>query len=309
MTFVSVVISAHNPNPARFGRTLEGLAKQTLPSEQWETIVVDNASVPPLAYENLAALRPTNLRIVPESRLGLSSARRRGMEEARGEICVLVDDDNVLAPNYLETVCALLVKHPGIGIAGGKSIPEFEIEPEAWQSEFLPLLALRDLGPSALISRGLRPSSASRNEYPLFAPIGAGMALRREACRAWLSQADSGITDRRGGDLTSGGDNEIVLFAMKAGWEVAYFPDLVLTHLIPATRLSATYLARLNRAIQRSWMQVLSRHEANPWPPLRSTGATLRKARAWFVHRPWRSPAAKIRYEGVCGHFDGRIAK
>ena len=69
------------------------------------------------------------------------------------------------------------------------------------------------------------------------------------------------------------------------------------------------YLARLNRGIQKSWVQVLAQHDASPWPPLTASGAALRKFRAWFTHRAWSSPAAHIRWQGACGHFAGRIAR
>ena len=134
------------------------------------------------------------------------------------------------------------------------------------------------------------------------------MALRRAALARWLDgAAASPVSDRRGGELTSSGDNDIVFAALEAGWKVAYFPQLRLTHLIPAARLVATYLARLNRGIQKSWTQVLARHDACPWPPLSPTGARLRQAKAWLVHRPWISPAARVRYHGVCGQFEGRV--
>jgi hypothetical protein len=96
---------------------------------------------------------------------------------------------------------------------------------------------------------------------------------------------------------------------MAAGWEAAYFPRLVLTHLIPAARLQPEYLARLNRAIQRTWMQVLSRHEANPWPPLSPAAAALRQAKAFLTYRAWSSAASRIRWQGACGHFEGRIRR
>jgi hypothetical protein len=96
---------------------------------------------------------------------------------------------------------------------------------------------------------------------------------------------------------------------MQAGWEVGYFPSLGLTHLISAGRLDAEYLARLNFGIQKSWMQVLALHQASPWDPLTTVGAHLRVARAWFSHRAWSSPAARIRWQGARGHFLGRISR
>jgi glycosyltransferase involved in cell wall biosynthesis len=306
---LSVIIPTHNPDPVRLVRTLRGLVAQTLPATEWEAILVNNASTrwPDAAFFAEAGL--ARLSIVQESTLGLTSARQRGFAAAQGDLAVLVDDDNVLAPTYLAETLALFAAHPRVGALGGKSVPEFEAPPPAWTREFFPLLALRDLGAVPLFSPPLRPAGATHNHYPLCAPIGAGMALRRAAWEAWLRSrngAGFALSDRRGEELTSGGDNDLVLCTLRAGWEVAYFPSLSLTHLIPAGRLDLSYLARLNRGIQKSWMQVLALHEANPWGPLSPTGAALRKIKAWFTHCPWSSPAARIRWQGVCGHFDGR---
>lgn len=300
LPLLSVIIPTHNPDSGRLARTLDGLKAQTLPTSQWETLLVDNASVIPVETKAL-----DHLRVVREPQLGLTAARRRGFAEARGEFAVLVDDDNVLAPDYLATVLALFAAHPRVGALGGKSEPDFAIAPPPWTEEFHPLLALRDLGPEPLLSTGLRDAATGRNEYPSFAPIGAGMALRRSSWTAWLQSA-AATSDRRGDELTSGGDNDIVLCIMRAGWEVGYFPTLSLRHLIPASRLEEGYLARLNRGIQKSWMQVLTLHEANPWPSLSPAGARLRMLKAWFTHRPWSSPSAQVRWQGACGHFEGR---
>lgn len=306
---LSVIIPTHNPDTGRLRRTLAGLRAQTLPAIEWETLLVNNASVrfPDPAFFTDCA--PANFSIVPEPALGLTSARRRGFHAARAELAVLVDDDNVLAPDYLARTIALFAAHPRVGALGGKSAPEFAVSPPEWVREFFPLLALRDPGENAMLSSGLRPAGAARNEYPACAPIGAGMALRRAAWTTWLDARPAGTapSDRRGAALASGGDNDIVLTLMRAGWEVGYFPSLSLLHLIPAARLDPAYLARLNRGIQQSWMQVLTLHDANPWPPLTPPGAALRKARAWFGRRAWTSPAARIRWRGDCGHFEGRV--
>ena len=307
MIQVSVIVPTHNPNAARLRRTLEGLAAQTLSAEAWELIVVDNASTPALTPEALPPALLGRARIVAEPRLGLSQARARGFAEARGASMVLVDDDNVLAASYLETAVALLERHPDTGLVGGRSMPEFERQPEPWQEEFFPLLALRDPGDSPLLSDTGTVAGDFR-EYPPYAPIGAGMVLREAVAKAWLSRpASSRLSDRRGRELSSGGDNDIVLCGLSAGWRVGYFPELSLVHLIPASRLEPDYLARLNRGIQKSWMQVLTLHGANPWGPLSSVGAGLRIMKAWFMHRPWSSPAARVRFAGARGHFEGRV--
>jgi glycosyltransferase involved in cell wall biosynthesis len=305
---LSAVIPTHNPDPERLRRTLLGLQVQSYPAADREVVLVDNASTRFPGADFFAGCVPANFSIVREAELGLTAARRCGLTAARGQLAVLVDDDNIIAPDYLATVAAHFAAHPRLGAAGGKSHPEFATEPAKWTGEFLPLLALRDLGEIPLIATTLRPPGSTRNEYPHCAPIGAGMALRRAAWEAWLpSSASSSLSDRRGTALSSGGDNEIVLRILEAGWSVGYFPDLVLTHLIPDARFEPGYLARLNRGIQESWMQVLTLHHACPWPPLTPLGARLRQMRAWFTYRAWSSPAAHIRWQGACGHFAGRI--
>ncbi len=307
---VTVVLPTHNPDRDRLRRTLRGLRAQTLAAEQWETIVVDNASAPALAAADWAADAPAKLRVVREPSLGLTAARCAGFAAARGDLIVLVDDDNVLAPGYLAEVQAIFARQPRLGAAGGKSRPVFLVPPAPWQGEFFPLLAVRDLGEREQVAPSLRPEGSAQAVYPACAPIGAGMALRREAARAWsasLAQApERRCLDRRGPALVSGGDNDIVLTVLGGGWEVGYFPTLVLEHLIPPERLDPGYLARLNRALQRSWVQVLALHQANPWPRIARWTVPLRCGRAYFRHQAWRSPAHHIRWQGVCGRFEGQ---
>lgn len=300
MPRLSVIICAHNPHAGRLALTLAGLRAQTLPSDQWELLLVDNASVPPLTLPDLPQAR-----IVREAQPGLTFARRRGLRETDAEFCVFVDDDNVLAPGYLADVLAIFAAHPDVGAIGGKSLPVFEVEPAPWAREFFPLLALRDLGNGVQLSPVTAPTPPA---YPSFAPIGAGLAVRAAAVRVWLDRPASAVTDRRGTDLASGGDNDIVLTLLTHGWRVGYFPSLSLQHLIPAGRLTRDYLARLNRGIARSWVQVLALHAANPWTPIPPATVPLRSLKAWFTHRAWAGPANYIRWQGACGHFSGLAA-
>lgn len=306
MIRLTVILPTRQPDPTRLQRTLEGLQAQTLPASDWELVLVDNASPTPVQLP-VGQLAPLSCRLIPEPRVGLSHARRRGFAEARGEYCVLVDDDNILAPSYLTEVIARFSAHPEVGAMGGPSRPEFANPPPAWAEEFFSLLALRDLGKKPRIERMERHPDGYWL-YPMGAPIGAGLALRTKLARQWSADRETMLlTDRTGESLTSGGDNDIVLHLLHAGHACAYFPELALTHLIPASRLDAAYLARLNYGIQCSWMQVLSLHGANPWPPLMPWGARLRQLRAWFTYRGWQHPAGHIRWAGACGHFAGRI--
>ncbi|HUG10847.1 MAG TPA: glycosyltransferase [Opitutaceae bacterium] len=300
---ISVVICTHNPAADRLLATLEALKMQTVPADTWETVIIDNASDHFPAQDMVAFHAPSNTRIVRESELGLTAARKRGLREARAPIVIFVDDDNVLDSDYLDASLELMESDPRIGAAGGRSFPFFEKQPESWHSEFFSLLALRDPGDKLLVTE---PGART---YPVFAPIGAGLVLRATAAAAWLEKAvENAPPDRRGSSLSSAGDNDLVFTILEANWSVAYSPRLRLTHMIPASRLDAGYLARLNRGIQESWVRVLRLHNACPWPPLTRTGAAMRKVRAWLKHRAWRKGSSRVRWQGACGHFDGRVS-
>jgi glycosyltransferase involved in cell wall biosynthesis len=300
---VTVILSAYNPDPGRLARTLAGLRAQTLPVADWELVLIDNASEPPVALLP-GVLGQVRTRLVREELPGLSFARRRGIAEATGSLCVLVDDDNVLAPTYLAAVVRLFDAHREVAAMGGPSRPEFSAPAPAWTHEFFPLLALRDLGATPQI---VRTGAGATADYPACAPIGAGMALRLSAARAWsLDRENAPLSDRTGTNLTSGGDNDIVLHVCRAGGAVAYFPELELTHLIPSSRLEPAYLARLNRGIQRSWVRVLALYGVCPWRPVPGWTLPLRLARAWARTRAWRGPVEAIRFAGLRGRLEGQ---
>lgn len=301
---LSVILCTRDPHPGRLARTLLGLRAQTLPGTEWETLLVDNGSTPPL---QLAALppHPANVRLVSEPMPGLTPARLAGIAAARGELLVFVDDDNVLAPDFLAHAWNAFAADGELTAAGGPVHPEFESPPPAWTHEFHSLLALRDLG--AQILRATGGPSAS---WPSFAPVGAGLCIRRAAAQRYAEAVRRdprrAALDRRNGELTSGGDNDLIFTALRAGGAVAYRPELALVHLIPGSRLEAAYLARLNFAIQRSWVRVLDLHGVRPWPPIPRWTLPLRAARARWRSRAWRGPAEFVRYHGLRGRLVGQ---
>ena len=134
------------------------------------------------------------------------------------------------------------------------------------------------------------------------------MVLRASIANAYVNSlsASPAVPDRIGNRLSSGGDNAMVLTALSSGWEVGYFPSLVLTHLIPRTRLCLGYLARLNRAASESWVRVLAQHGLTPWPPISRGTLRLRQARAYIRQRAWRGPATYFSWAGACGILAGR---
>src|ERR1700685_2968773 len=100
MLKISVIICTHNPRTDYLRRVLEALDKQTFPKEDWELLLIDNASKERLADVWNLSWHPI-ARHVRENELGLTAARLRGIAEARADILIFVDDDNVLRSDFL----------------------------------------------------------------------------------------------------------------------------------------------------------------------------------------------------------------
>lgn len=311
---LSTIICTHNPRSHYITRVLEALKSQTLPPDQWELLLIDNGSNTPLSSEIDLSWHPL-ARHIREEKIGLTNARLRGFKEAVTEVFVFVDDDNVLAPDYLNNVLNIFRNNSKLGAWGGKTIPEYEIKPEPWISKISGLLGLRDFGDEIQVFSWEETSILSLNsvkkskQYPDCSPIGAGLVLRREAAEFYTQQVTGSSTrltlGRTGKKLISGEDNDIVLTVLEAGWSVGYFPQLELTHLIPSSRLSKDYLAKLNRAMSRSWVQVLDSHEIRPWQKIPRWTVLPRKIRAFFRYKPWKDALSYIRWQGACGTFEG----
>lgn len=304
---LSVVIPTHNPHPLRFARVLEALHQQTLSAESWELLIIDNASLVPVELPTALACVHRPPLVIIEPRLGLTSARWRGITEAIAQFIVFVDDDNVLEPLYLEEVIRLFREFPQLGAAGGKSIPEYEVAPPLWFTEGLAPLGCRDLGTLEQIF--LARDYALQPAYPPFAPIGAGMALRKDAAAAWMATAlTSPVTDRRGNSLSSAGDCDLVLHVLDSGWDVGYFPSLSLTHLMDAARVSPSYLEAISRTAFRDFIRVLDLHGIRPWGKIDPWSIRLRALKAWFSYRAWRGPRERLRWQGAIGQYEGCAA-
>ena len=114
---VSVILCTHNPRPDYISRVLAALRGQTLPAEQWEFLVLDNASKRPLSETVDISWHPRG-RHIREDELGLTAARLRGIQESGGELLVFVDDDNVLAPDFLVQCAAISAQCPYVGVFG-----------------------------------------------------------------------------------------------------------------------------------------------------------------------------------------------
>jgi len=303
---ITVIICTHNPRRDYLDRVLNSLKLQTFPKESWELLLIDNASELYLDAQ-IDLSWHSKARHIREEILGLTAARLRGIKEARNDILVFVDDDNILDINYLNNTIDIMQKYPNLGAVGGKSLPEFEIKPEDWVHQFYSCLALRDLGDETETYFPNLSDKVSK-KYPEISPIGAGIVLVKQAAQAYAELACQDTSrlslGRTGKKLVSGEDNDIVLTLLEHGWGIGYFPQLRLTHLISANRVTKDYLAKLNYASSRSWIQVLDFHKIRPWKKISSWTVMPRKIKAFFNYQAWKNPESFVKWRGACGTFE-----
>jgi GT2 family glycosyltransferase len=257
---LTIAVCCFNAAP-RLHAVLQALARQRVSGDLgFETLLVDNRSTDGTAAAAAAAAARLGLplRIVAEPAPGLTRARRRAALEARGDILSYVDDDNLVAPDWVEQCVRFMDEHPGAGIIGGVVEPIFE-DPATCPPDFLqryaPALAIRGGGEQPLRHTG--------EQEP---PCGAGMTIRTALARTLLCDIGLHLGDRRGKHLSAGGDTEMGLLARRLGFETWYAPGLRLGHVLPPGRLTPEYLRRLENGFARAhtWLEALLRDAPLP---------------------------------------------
>lgn len=245
---VSVVISSHNPREDYLLRTLDALKHQTLARDQWELLLVDNASTKPVSDRYDVSWHSFG-RHVWEGTIGLTHARIRGIRDSSGPLLVFVDDDNILDPKYLETAVDIADEWFCLGVWGGNIDGEFEVPPVADIVPYLGWLAIIPVKRTHFISE---------HEGPCPRPVGAGMCIRRTVANCWAEQtSNSAIRSslgRTGTSLAGSEDHDLRSTAITMGLGWGMFPQLTLTHLIPERRLTRDYLVRLYEEGTLSYM-------------------------------------------------------
>lgn len=133
-----------------------------------------------------------------------------------------------------------MAAHPFLGVIGGNNVAEFEQAPPPWAAQYLQMLAVGNLGDQPLYI--CSPDKT-------YVPPGAGMALRKLVVEYYLQEIASDPVrqglDPVGEKLSRSGDVDMALCAWELKLAKGYFPELRLTHIIPAKRLQVRYLADL----------------------------------------------------------------
>lgn len=107
---ISVVIPAYNEENS-IPNTLTSLANQKTKYD-YEVIVVDNNSTDNTNSVSREFEKKMNLKVIKETRKGRGSARKRGFDEATGNIIASTDADTVVSSHWIDAIGNFFSNNP-----------------------------------------------------------------------------------------------------------------------------------------------------------------------------------------------------
>lgn len=235
---VTVALCCHNSVNELEG-TLKHLAYQKVKeSLKWEILLVNNASTDNTAafaekvWQELGSKVP--LRIVEESVLGLSHARKTGFLMANYEYVLILDDDVLLAENYIQTGFDKMSTNNRIGVLCGWGEPKFGIDK-------LPDWLTPDFQFSCL------SKPPCERKIRDCATILMGAFTRKSIWTKLYKVGFNTIQEgRKGNSLGGGEDLEMTCMVTLLGYEIWESPQLYFQHFIPAERLSKEHVKKMS---------------------------------------------------------------
>lgn len=238
---ISVVVCTYN-RADLLANVLQTLCEQTIDISEYEVIIVDNNST-----DNTRAVaedfcrRYPHVRYCLETQQGLSHARNRGWQEARGEYVGYIDDDGKAPPEWL-VVARDVINQIAPAAFGGSYFAFYNTPKPRW---FRDEYGTHDLGAQAHV---LDP-----NEY-----VSGGNLFFRRAVLEVLGGFDPALG--MSGQRIAYGEETALLRRMRTEMPdqmIYYEPRLYVYHLVAARKMALSWIIRQRFASGRYSYMVL----------------------------------------------------
>lgn len=236
---LSVLVPTRN-RAESLGNLIRSLDNLTFPgSIRLEVLVVNNGSTDGTAeilQREGSKVHKYDLRIVEEPQRGKASALNRGMAASSGDILCILDDDVVVAPDWLEKILEAHHREFFDAIQGrvlpGRDPQGRSADPQRYREYNIPII---DYGNEVCEVRGL---------------TGTNMSCKREVYET------VGHFDTRLGPGASGfsEDTEYSIRIRKAGFKIGYTPHAIVYHELNPERYGREYnrTTQLRKGLSRS---------------------------------------------------------
>lgn len=201
---ISIVIPTHN-RLEKLVDTVAGLQRQTLPSTEYEILVMDDGSTPPVVLP--VALASAHCRVIRLEGLERSAARNVGARQARGRILLFLDDDIEVKEDFLALHLQAHRQWPGALVVGAIYLPKEAVKTPF--GKFRQALELQNI------------------------PVASGPTTMRNFCTAANMSLERARYFELGGfneALRSAEDQELALRHTARGGQIVYLPKADTIH-------------------------------------------------------------------------------
>ena len=277
---LSVSIIIPNWNGAHhLQECLDSLLQQTY--TRLEIIVVDNASTDnSLSLLNMV---PQVTVLPQESNLGFTGACNIGLQNANGEILVLLNNDTIVDMGWIQAIVTAFERFPDVGLVASKMLLYDRRDIFHTAGDYVTLDGLAH-------NRGVWQEDTGQYDHPayVFSACGGSAAYRRTMLN------DVGLLDND--FFFSFEDVDLAWRACLMGWRCLYAPQGVVYHKLKASGggVTASYFDGRNRLYT-----IVKNYPRDLW---KLYGHTVIKAqfRAFFAAlRLWRGPEARATLRGM----------
>lgn len=215
---ISVAVCTYNRADV-LPKCLESLADQSASSELFEVLIIDNNSTDDTKRIALDFCKNhNNFKYIFEEKQGLSHARNRAIEEAKGEYLAYIDDDAITDKEWLKKIGSVIQNNKNIVAFGGPIYPWYNKEKPKWfKDEF------------ATHSYGKQHFQLTEQNCP-FGLSGSNMIFKKEILNKYnCFSAEYGMN----GDKIAFGEESFLFNKMlKNDENIQYFPGIFVYHLV-----------------------------------------------------------------------------
>lgn len=240
--YLSVVICSYNRGKY-LPMVLDSLKVQDYSTQSHEIILINNNSTDNTdeIIRNYQQANPTFPLVYEiEYNQGISYARNKGVETAKGDIIVFIDDDETVEPDFLTSVNNFFTQYKNAGISSGPVIPVYETEKPEWLSHFTMRLI------TGAYDKGKSIKLLKNKDYP-----GTGHACFRKSLFIKYGAFNTTL-GRKGNSLMGAEDKDFFLRLMNGGEKCYYLPSAKIYHHIPESKLTDDFFRRLTYSIGKS---------------------------------------------------------
>jgi len=236
---ISIIIPTYN-RACQLSRTLDSIKKLNTNPNEFEIIIVDNASkdnTKQIVDQFINKNKKNTTRYFFDDIPGLLSGRHRGAKEANGDVLIFIDDDVRVHRNWLNNIKETFNKYSEVGIVGGKCLPLYENTPPEWLKYFwryiskdekvLPELSLCDYGEK---EKKISPKWV----------WGLNFSIRKETFRK-LGGFNPDCIPHEYQYFQGDGETGLSIKAIECGCEAMYQPNAIVYHEVPSSRMTIEY--------------------------------------------------------------------